>query len=102
MTLYRTRWYINKALIYLWSFLSAAGVVVLAIDLRKKDASKTAVLAALALTLGSVAYALVNDAQQNELVGYLEGKFPDYHAYGKVKSLGKAVLTVVDSERILN
>ena len=79
---YRTRWDINKSLIYLWSFLSAAGVVVLAINLTKKGAPKTAVLAALSLVLGSVAYFLVNYTQQFDLPGYLAGTYPDYHVYG--------------------
>jgi hypothetical protein len=79
---YRTRWDINKDLIHLWTLLSAAGVVVLAIYLRGKGASTTAALAALSLALGSVAYFLVNYTQQFDLAGYLAGKYPDYHVYG--------------------
>jgi hypothetical protein len=76
------RWDINKSLIYLWSILSATGVVVLAIDLWRKGSSKTAVLAALAFVMGSGAYFLVNYTQQFDLAGYLTGNYPDYHVYG--------------------
>jgi hypothetical protein len=80
---YRTRWDINKALIHLWTFLSTAGVVVLAIYLRRKGAPTTTALAALLLALGSVSYfLLVNYAQQFDLARYLAGKYPDYHVYG--------------------
>ena len=79
---YRTRWDINKGLIYLWCILSIAGVALLAIHLRRKGASTTGPLAALLLALGSVAYFLVNYTQQFDLAGYLAGKYPDYHVYG--------------------
>ena len=79
---YRTRWDITKGLIYLWSILSVAGVVVLAIYLRRKGARTTAALAVLSLVLGSVAYFLVNYTQQFDLSGYLAGTYPDYHVYG--------------------
>ncbi len=79
---YRTRYDINKSLLYLWSILSVAGVVVLAIYLRGRGASTTAALAALLVALGSVAYFLVNYTQQFDLAGYLGGKYPDYHVYG--------------------
>jgi hypothetical protein len=82
VTQYRTRWGINKALIYLFTLLSAAGVVVLAIYLGRKGASTMAVLGALSIALGSVAYFLVNYTQQFHLAAYLEGKYPDYHVYG--------------------
>ena len=79
---YRTRWHVNKNLIHLWTFLSTAGAVVLAIYLRRKGASTTAPLAAILLSLGSISYFLVNYTQQFDLARYLAGKYPDYHVYG--------------------
>jgi hypothetical protein len=79
---YRTRWDISKSLLYLWSILSVAGAVALAIYLQRKGASMMAAFAALLFALGSFAYFLVNYTQQFDLAGYLAGKYPDYHVYG--------------------
>lgn len=79
---YHTRWVFQKSLFYIWCVVSAAGAGILAIYLSADGAPITALLGAVALALGSVAYALVNYYQQTDLVGYFEGRFPDYHVYG--------------------
>lgn len=79
---YRTRANIENSLLYIWSLLSAVGVALLAIYLRQNGASLTALLGALSLAAGSVAYALVNYLRYGDVVGFFEGKYPDYHAFG--------------------
>jgi len=79
---YRTRAAIGNGLLYIWSLLSAAGVGVLAIYLRRNGATLAALLGALSLALGSVAYGLVNYLRYRDVFGFFEGKYPDYHAFG--------------------
>lgn len=79
---YRARWNAENILNYLIFLLSTVGVGLLSVHLRRSGASLTATLGALAYAIGSFFYALVIFMRDADMVGYFEGKYPDYHGFG--------------------
>lgn len=85
---YRTLWNANNILNYLIFLLTTVGVGLLSVYLRRSGASLVAALGALSYAIGSVFYALVIFMRDADMVGYLEGKYPDYHGFGNWFVLG--------------
>ena len=79
---YRALWNANMLLNYLAFLLTTVGVGLLSVHLWRSGASLSAALGAIAYAVGSVLYALVIFSRNADLLGYLEGKYPDYHAFG--------------------
>ena len=79
---YRARWNAENILNYLIFLLSTVGVALLSVHLRRSGASLVAALGALTFAIGSAYYALVIFMRDADMIGYFEGKYPDYHGFG--------------------
>jgi hypothetical protein len=75
-------WNANILLNYLVFLLTTVGVSLLSIHLWRNGASLFAVFGAISYAVGSVFYALVIFSRNADLLGFLEGNYPDYHGFG--------------------
>jgi hypothetical protein len=89
---YRSLWNANVILNYLVFLLTTVGVSLLSLHLWRSGASWSAASGAIAYAVGSVLYALVIFSRNADLLGYLEGKYPDYHGIGNWFVLGGLLL----------